>query len=63
MSLAARRGLRGDFESNAQEGTMTRPTVTEITRREPLAHDTFIDDLRPVRGADPQVETLKEPPR
>jgi hypothetical protein len=42
---------------------MTRPTVTEITRREPLAHDTFIDDLRPVRGADPQVEARKEPPR
>jgi hypothetical protein len=25
---------------------MTIPTVTEITRREPVAHDTFIDDLR-----------------
>jgi hypothetical protein len=25
---------------------MTIPTVTEITRREPAAHDTFIDDLR-----------------
>jgi hypothetical protein len=29
---------------------MTIPTVTEITRREPLAHDSFIDDLR---GAQP----------
>jgi hypothetical protein len=29
-----------------EESTMTIPTVTEITRREPLAHDTFIDDLR-----------------
>jgi hypothetical protein len=25
---------------------MTIPTVTEITRREPAAHDSFIDDLR-----------------
>jgi hypothetical protein len=25
---------------------VTIPTVTEITRREPAAHDSFIDDLR-----------------
>ena len=28
-------------------GAMCTPTVTEITRRpEPVAHDTFIDDIR-----------------
>jgi hypothetical protein len=42
---------------------MSTPTVTEITRREPLAHDTFIDDLRPVQGPDPRAGTRKEPPR
>jgi hypothetical protein len=31
---------------------MTIPNVTEITRREPAAHDTFIDDLR---GQSPAV--------
>jgi hypothetical protein len=31
---------------------MSTPSVTEITRRpEPVAHDTFIDDLCVARGA------------
>jgi hypothetical protein len=42
MNLVATRGLSG----------MSTPTVTPIARRmEPVAHDTFIDDLRAANGA------------
>jgi hypothetical protein len=39
-------------ELTQQEGgTMSTPTVTEITRRpEPVAHDTFVDDITRVPG-------------
>jgi hypothetical protein len=38
---------------------MSTPSVTEITRRtEAVVHDTFIDDLRPVRPTPPPA-----PPR
>ena len=40
---------------------MLTPIVTEITRRpEPVAHDTFIDDLRGVRGSDPGAQPRRE---
>jgi hypothetical protein len=43
---------------------MRTPIVTEITRRpEPVAHDTFIDDLRAARGSGHAADARKEPPR
>jgi hypothetical protein len=43
---------------------MTTPIVTDITRKpEPVAHDPFIDDLRPESGDQHQAGTRKEPPR
>jgi hypothetical protein len=41
---------------------VSTPNVTEITRRlEPVAHDTFIDDLRAV--AEPRDPRLRDPSR
>jgi hypothetical protein len=43
---------------------MRTPIVTHIARQlEPIAHDTFIDDLRTAPGSERRAETRKEPPR
>jgi hypothetical protein len=43
---------------------MRTPIVTQITRHlEPVAHDTFIDDLRTAPGSERCAETRKDPPR
>jgi hypothetical protein len=43
---------------------MTTPTVIPVSRRpEAVAHDPFIDDLRPVRSDQEPAGTRKEPPR
>jgi hypothetical protein len=54
MSFPAVRSLNG----------MRTPTVTHITRDlEPVAHDTFIDDLRTAPGSERRAEPRKAPPR
>lgn len=43
---------------------MRTPIVTHIARQlEPVAHDTFIDDLRTAPGSERRAETRKQPPR
>jgi hypothetical protein len=43
---------------------MTTATIIPITRRlEPVAHDTFIDDLRSPAAAAPRGERRKVPER
>jgi hypothetical protein len=43
---------------------MRTPTVIHIARHlEPVAHDTFIDDLRTAPGSERRGEPRKDPPR
>ena len=43
---------------------MTTPIVTPVTRKpEAVEHDSFIDDLRTVRGDQHQAGTRRELPR